>query len=171
MRAGGLLLALCGLLTGCAGIPKGIRAVGDLDPNRYLGTWYEIARLDHRFERGLEKVSAAYSRRDDGGLRVVNSGWDPVRKEWRRAEGKAYFVDGPSSGRLRVSFFGPFYGGYNVIDLDREGYSWALVCGNDRSYLWVLARAPSLDPALVERIVARAGELGFRTGDLIFVRH
>ena len=159
------------LTTGCTGMPDGVTPVTEFDVNRYLGTWYEIARLDHRFERGLEKISANYSLRDDGGIRVVNRGFNPERGQWQEAEGKAYFVEDPQTGRLKVSFFGPFYGGYNIIELDHAGYGYALVCGPDLSYLWILARQPVIDTGIVKKLVDRAASLGFDTGKLIFVSH
>ena len=158
------------LAAGCTGLPEGVTPVTDFDVNRYLGKWYEIARLDHGFERGLEKVTAEYSLRQGGGLRVVNRGVDAASGEWREAEGKAYFIDGPHTGRLKVSFFGPFYGSYNIIELDRPGYRYALVCGQDTSYLWILARSPVLDRTILDKLVSRAAELGFDTSKLIYLR-
>jgi apolipoprotein D and lipocalin family protein len=159
------------LASGCTGLPDNVTPVSGFNVDRYLGMWYEIARLDHSFERGLEKITAHYSLREDGGLRVVNRGYSEAREQWREAEGKAYFIDSPHTGRLKVSFFGPFYGSYNIIELDRAGYQYALVCGPDTSYLWILARQPDLDMTIVEKLVARAGSLGFNTGQLIYVRH
>ncbi|MGB5443676.1 MAG: lipocalin family protein [Gammaproteobacteria bacterium] len=156
---------------GCTGLPDGVTPVSGFDVNRYLGSWYEVARLDHRFERGLEKVSAHYSYRDDGGIRVLNRGFDPARGQWQDAEGKAYFMGDPQTGRLKVSFFGPFYGSYNIIELDQAGYRYALVCGPDTSYLWILARQPDLDKDIVKTLVARAAGLGFDTTQLIYVNH
>jgi apolipoprotein D and lipocalin family protein len=166
-----LLLTVLGLGAGCTGIPEGVSAVQDFELKRYLGTWYEIARLDHRFERGLSNVSATYTPRDDGGIDVVNRGYDASAGEWDEATGKAYFIGEPDVGRLKVSFFGPFYGAYNILELDREGYQYALVAGPNRSYLWILARSPDPDPATVERLVATAAELGFPTDELIRVQH
>jgi apolipoprotein D and lipocalin family protein len=166
-----LLLVLWGVGAGCTGIPDGVTAVSDFEFERYLGTWYEIARLDHRFERGLSNVTATYTPRDDGGIDVVNRGYDESAGEWDEATGKAYFVGDPGVGRLKVSFFGPFYGAYNILELDREAYRYALVAGPNRSYLWILARSPVPDPATVERLVATAAELGFPTGGLIRVQH
>jgi len=159
------------LAAGCTGLPQGVTPVSGFDVNRYLGTWYEIARLDHGFERGLEKVTAQYSLRQDGGLRVVNRGFDADSGQWREAEGKAYFIGDNRTGRLKVSFFGPFYGSYNIIELDKSGYQYALVCGPDTSYLWVLAREPGLDKSIVNELVAHAAALGFDTSQLIYVRH
>ena len=105
------------ILSGCTGIPNGVKAIDGFEINRYLGTWYEVARLDHRFERGLTKISATYTLRPDGGVNVLNKGWNQADGKWEQAEGKAYFVGQPGNGRLKVSFFGPFYGGYNIIAL------------------------------------------------------
>jgi apolipoprotein D and lipocalin family protein len=163
------LLWLMLLLSGCMGMPAGVRPVADFDAARYLGTWYEIARLDHRFERGLSRVSAEYTRRDDGGLTVRNRGYRADEQQWKDIEGKAYFVESPDTGYLKVSFFGPFYGSYVVFELDRQDYRYALVSGPDTSYLWLLARSPTLDAATRERLVARAAAAGFDTSKLIFV--
>lgn len=158
------------LLAGCAQVPDGVEPVQGFDSSHYLGTWYEIARLDHRFERGLEDVTATYSARSDGGIDVLNRGFDVAKGEWREIEGRAKFVGSASVASLGVSFFGPFYGGYNVIDLD-TGYEIALVCGPTRDYLWILARRPDPPRAEVERLVRRASELGFDTARLIYVPH
>lgn len=161
-----LMSALCG----CAQIPAGVEAVRGFDVQRYLGTWYEIARLDHSFERGLINVTATYSLNKDGSLRVVNRGFDPKVNRWKEVEGRGYFVTGRDAGRLKVSFFGPFYGGYNIIELDKSDYSYALVCGNTRSYLWILAREPELPEAVLASLTQKAQSLGFDTGALIYVR-
>ncbi|KJS05685.1 MAG: lipocalin [Gammaproteobacteria bacterium BRH_c0] len=169
-RSLALLVALA--LGACSHhVPEGVQPVSDFELERYLGTWYEIARLDHRFERGLSDVTAHYSLRDDGGLRVINRGYSAASGEWEEAEGKAYFVEDSTIGHLKVSFFGPFYGAYIVFDLDHEAYSQALVSGPDKSYLWILARTPTLDPGQLEALVARAKASGFDTDALIFVSH
>jgi apolipoprotein D and lipocalin family protein len=166
-----VLLTTLLALTGCTSPPKGVTPVTGFDLDRYLGQWYEIARLDHSFERGLEQVTATYSRREDGGVKVLNRGYDPVAAAWREAEGRAYFKGDSSVGHLKVSFFGPFYGGYVVVALDQENYNYALVSGPDRSYLWILARTPTLDPEIRDRLVAEARRLGYPVDDLIWVRH
>ena len=166
-----LLAAVAIFVAACTGAPEGVEPVSGFELNRYLGTWYEIARLDHRFERGLSNVTATYSLRDDGGVRVINRGYDAEDGEWNEAEGKAYFVGDEDTGQLKVSFFGPFYGGYNIIELDKEGYRYSMVAGPDRSYLWILSREPDLDDAVLERLLAKAGELGFPLGELIMVEH
>ena len=161
-----LLLALLG---GCTGVPDGLTPVDNFDANRYLGTWYEIARLDHRFERGLEQVSAHYSLNPDGSIKVINRGYDPEQRQWQQAEGTAKFVGEPTIGQLKVSFFGPFYGGYNVLQLAPD-YRYALVSGPDRDYLWILARTASLPEQDLTSLVAEAQRMGFATEQLIYVR-
>lgn len=164
-------IALVLAVSGCAGIPENVTAVSGFDVQRYLGTWYEIARLDHSFERGLSDVTATYSLREDGALRVINKGFNKLSGEWDKAEGKAWFVGAHDVGRLKVSFFGPFYGGYNIIALDKENYSWSLVCGPDRSYLWILAREKQLDKATIDQLLDKARQAGFAVEQLIFVDH
>jgi len=166
-----LALALLLCLAGCTGLPENVVPVSDFKLEKYLGTWYEIARLDHSFERGLTRVTADYSLRDDGGVRVLNRGYSVRDSEWKEAEGKAYFVKQSDHGYLKVSFFGPFYGSYVVLALDREGYQYSLVSGPDKSYLWILARRPKLDQAVLETLIAKAAMAGFDTSKLIFVDH
>ncbi|MDH5621766.1 MAG: lipocalin family protein [Gammaproteobacteria bacterium] len=164
-----VLVALA--VTACTGLPSGTHAVSGFELDRYLGTWYEIARLDHRFERGLSNVSANYSLRDDGGVKIVNRGFSVEEGAWNEAIGKAYLVDTPDVGRLKVSFFGPFYGGYNILELDSENYGYAMVAGPDRSYLWILARSPDLPDTVVQSLVAKARDLGFAVDELIYISH
>lgn len=166
-----ILFCLLIFLSGCVGIPDNVEPVRGFDVNRYLGRWYEIARLDHSFERGLQKVTAEYSLREDGGVKVVNKGFNQETKVWKEAVGKAYFLGDPSIGRLKVSFFGPFYGSYNIVGLDKENYSYSLVCGPDRSYLWILAREPVLAESIKTKLMEKAKVLGFKTEQLIFVAH
>ena len=166
-----LFIGLVLLLTGCAGIPENVKPVDHFQPKKYLGKWYEIARLDHSFERGLTRVTADYSLRDDGGLRVINRGYSAKENKWKEAEGKAYFVKGSDQGYLKVSFFGPFYGSYIVFELDHENYEYSLVCGPDKSYLWILARGPKIKEDIKNILIAKAAALGLDTNKLIFVDH
>jgi apolipoprotein D and lipocalin family protein len=156
------------LLAGCLGYPTTVTPVQEFDIDRYLGTWYEIARLDHSFERGLDQVTAQYSLRDDGGVTVINRGYSQQEKEWKEARGRAYFVHASDEGYFKVSFFGPFYGSYIIFELDKKDYQYAFVAGPDTSYLWFLSRTPKVDQALVDHFIQRAQSLGFDTDALIF---
>lgn len=164
------LLLLSLLLGACTGLPEGVKPVQPFETSRYLGTWYEIARLDHSFERGLEQVSARYSLREDGGIRVLNRGYSPAEQQWKEAEGKAYLMAGADQGYLKVSFFGPFYGAYGIFALDQQDYQYAFVSGYSTDYLWLLARTPTVSPELIERFKAEAAARGFATEQLIMVR-
>lgn len=166
-----LSIVLILFLTGCVGIPEDIKPVENFRLEKYLGKWYEIARLDHSFERGLSRVTADYSLRDDGGVRVLNRGYSAEKNSWKEAEGKAYFVKGSDQGYLKVSFFGPFYGSYVIFELDHEHYQYALVCGPDKSYLWILARSPELEDDIKNVLLKKAAASGFDTDKLIFVDH
>lgn len=166
-----LMLVVFFGVSGCTGIPDGVEAVEGFELERYLGTWYEIARLDHRFERGLSEVTAIYSANEDGSVRVLNRGFDEESAEWEEATGKALMIDRADQGRLKVSFFGPFYGAYNIFELDAEGYRYAMVSGPDRSYLWILSRTPILEAPVLERLLEKARTLGYPVDDLIFVAH
>lgn len=164
-----LLTLLFLLLTGCVGIPENVKPVENFKLERYLGQWYEIARLDHSFERGLIRVTAEYSMRSDGGVKVINRGYSVEKSSWKEAEGKAYFVNTPDLGYLKVSFFGPFYGAYIVFELDHEEYQYALVSGPDKSYFWLLARSPNIKEGIKEMLLAKAAALGFDMNKLIYV--
>lgn len=168
MRRFVLYVSLLFGLSACTSTPKGIEPVEDFELSQYLGTWYEIARLDHSFERGLSQVTAQYSMRDDGGVRVINRGYSKEDQAWSEAEGKAYFVEDPHSGHLKVSFFGPFYGSYVVFNLD-DAYQQAFVSGPDRSYLWFLSRTPEVSDADKQRFLKAAKDAGFDTNALVFV--
>jgi apolipoprotein D and lipocalin family protein len=159
------------LLAGCVGIPDGVTPVDNFQLERYLGQWYEIARLDHSFERGLSHVTADYSLNPDGNVRVINRGYSARDNKWKQAEGKARFVKTSDMGFLKVSFFGPFYGSYVILELDHINYSYALVCGPNRSYLWILARSPRISDEVKNALIAKAVSLGFQTENLIYPRH
>jgi apolipoprotein D and lipocalin family protein len=164
-------LAATSFLAGCTGVPDGLRPVGNFEPERYLGKWYEIARLDHSFERNLSNVSAFYYKKESKGIGVVNRGYNEKSGKWEEIQGKAAFIEDESVGSLKVSFFGPFYGGYHIIALDREAYRYAMVAGPSRSYLWILAREKELDQAVIAELVATAARWGFDTEELIYVKH
>ena len=158
------------ILSGCLGMPKSVEPVSDFELDRYLGKWYEIARLDHSFERGLSQVTAEYSLRSDGGVLVLNRGFSDADKKWKEAQGKAYFVNKNSEGYLKVSFFGPFYGSYVVFGLDHENYQYAFVSGPNLDYLWLLARTPAVEAEIIQKFIEMSEARGFDTENLIFVQ-
>jgi apolipoprotein D and lipocalin family protein len=162
------LLIVCLALSACVSIPEGIKPVSEFDVNRYIGKWFEIARLDNWFEQGLEQITAEYTLRPDGGVDVINSGYNPKDGERKYATGKAYFIGDPKVGSLKVSFFGPFYGGYHIIALDKVNYNYALIAGSDREYLWILARQPNLQTDVLQELKNQARALGFKTEKLIY---
>ena len=164
------MLACILLLSACsAKTPEHVKPVSNVDGPRYLGTWYEIARIDSRFEKGLSRVTATYTARDDGGITVVNRGFEAASGQWKESVGKAYFVDGKDKGHLKVSFFGPFYGAYVVFELEREGYQYALISGPDTSYFWLLSRTPTMDEKLRRELIDKAVAKGFRRDDILLV--
>ena len=165
-----VLVSAMVLAAGCGvkGPPKGIQPVAGFNLTAYLGIWHEIARLDHTFERGLEQVRAEYSLREDGTVRVLNTGYLPETEKWKSAEGRAQFTGATNVASLKVSFFGPFYGGYYVFALDPERY--ALVTSGTRDYLWLLAREKSLPANLKAELLATAKAAGFDTNALIWVK-
>ena len=166
-----LLMISALLLGGCLGMPDSVKPVSDFELNNYLGKWYEIARLDHSFERGLSHVTAEYSIKSDGGVLVINRGFSEADNEWQEAEGKAYFVNTNNEGYLKVSFFGPFYGSYVVFELDHENYQYAFVSGPNTDYLWLLSRTASVEPEVIKKFIDMSKELGFKTEDIIYVSH
>lgn len=169
MRAASLIVCAI-LLSGCLGMPDSVKPVSGFELNSYLGKWYEVARLDHSFERGLSQVTAEYALREDGGVSVLNRGYSETDGEWKAAEGKAWFVNDPTEGYLKVSFFGPFYGSYVVFELDREHYSYAFVSGPNRDYLWLLSRTPTVAPEVMDSFIRMSAERGFDTSRLIDVQ-
>lgn len=159
------------LLSGCMGIPKNVTPVDNFDLNKYLGKWYEIARLDHSFERGLNIVSATYTLREDGGVNVLNRGYLVADEKWSSAEGKAYFTKNPKTGHLKVSFFGPFYSSYVIFELSKKGYQYAFVSGYNKSYIWLLSRKPTIEDEIKHIFIERAKSIGFDTDKLLFIEH
>ena len=159
------------LLAGCAVSPPGGKFVPirPFDAQRYMGTWYEMARIDHGFQKGLVNARADYTLQSDGTVKVVNQGYHPEKQEQKRIEGVAKFVGEPTVAALKVSFFGPFYGGYNVVALD-EGYQTALVVGESADYFWLLTRNPDMPEAEVNQWLQKAQALGVDLGKVIRTR-
>lgn len=156
------------LISGCTGIPKGMTPVNDFNLEKYQGKWFEIARLDHSFERGLSQVSAQYTVLPNGGVEVINRGFSIENQQWQEAIGHAKFVESAELGYLKVSFFGPFYGSYIIFELD-ENYQYAFVSGPNLSYLWLLSRTKSIKPELIEQFKQKAATYGFDVTELIMV--
>ncbi len=158
------------LFSSCSTIPKNVQAVTPFNKDRYLGKWYEIARFDFRFERGLNNTTAEYSLRKDGKIRVINRGFNYEKKEWKQAEGKAKFVGEENIAMLKVSFFGPFYSGYNVIALD-EDYKYSLVAGANLKYLWILSREKTIPDNIKAKYLKIAEDYGFKIENLLWIEH
>jgi len=162
------LLSLVFTLNACVGVPDGISPVSNFDINSYLGTWYEIARLDNRFEEGMSQVTANYSLNSDGSIRVTNRGFINEYQSWDEAIGKAVFADSDDLGHLKVSFFGPFYASYVVFNLSPD-YKHSYVTSNDRDYLWFLSRTPEVDEASKTEFINQARDLGFSYQDILWI--
>ncbi len=157
------------MLFSCHTIPKGITAVQPFDKSRYLGKWYEIARLDFKFERNLDNTTAEYSLHTNGTIKVLNKGYNTKTNKWKSATGKAKFVKEDTIAMLKVSFFGPFYAGYNVIAIDPD-YKYALVAGSSVKYLWILSREKSIPESVKNNYLQIAQQFGFATNELIWVQ-
>lgn len=161
-----LFTMLAGILASCnSTLSVDNTPVAHLDLNRYLGEWYEIARFDHRFERGMEHTKASYALNEDGTVRVINSGIK--NGKLKEAEGKAKLTDTPAL--LRVSFFGPFYGDYRVMLLDKD-YRYALIGGGSDDYLWILSRTPKLSENDIITILEEARRRRYDIGRLLWVK-
>lgn len=164
-------VALIVALLSCVSPPRGVRPVAGFNPERYPGVWYEIARLDHPFERGLTDVTAEYTLQPDGRLWIQNRGYDPKEGRWKMAEGVGIPLGAENIGSFKVKVGAPFYAGYHIIALDERKYRWAMVSGPSRRYLWILARKPDLAPVILTELERKAGAMGFPVNGLIRVQH
>ncbi len=160
----------CFILLSCQSIPKGATVVQNFDAQKYTGTWYEIARIDFKQERNLNNTVAQYTLKDNGDIKVVNSGYNYIKEEWKDAVGNAKFRGKASEGALKVSFFGPFYSGYNVFAVDKE-YKYALVGGKNYDYLWILSREKSIPEQMKQKYLKIATDFGYNVSDLIWIEH
>lgn len=159
------------LLSSCSvGLPKGASAVQNFNSQKFLGKWYEIARFDYRFEKNMNNVTATYSKKDNGNIKVDNKGYDYVKNKWKESIGEAKFVKNENIGELKVSFFKPIWAGYNVIDID-EDYKYALIAGNNLDYLWILSREKTIPAEYKQRFLSKAKSIGYNTDQLIWVEH
>ena len=170
MELGVLAILSLVLVKACRTIPKNVVAVKPFEIERYLGKWYEIARFDFKFEKGLNNTTADYSLKNDGTIKVTNRGFDYNKNRWKQSVGKAKFVSSTDEGKLKVSFFGPFYSGYNVIALD-PGYTYALVCGKNLDYLWILSRKKTIPESVKQQYLDKAKDYGFDTSKFVWVEH
>lgn len=167
MLVGGTMFLL---LNSCRTIPKKAKAVKPFILSKYLGKWYEIARIDFKFEKGLNNVTANYSLREDGLVKVDNRGFDYQNNRWKNSIGKAKFVGDINEAKLKVSFFGPFYAGYNVIALDKD-YKYALVAGKNTDYLWILSRTKNVPEEIKKEYLEIAKSIGYDVDRLIWTKH
>jgi len=156
--------------TSCSTIPDGVTAVKSFDKVKYLGKWFEIARIDFKYEKDLNNTTAEYSLNTNGTIKVVNRGYDTITGKWKEAVGKAKFVGDENIGMLKVSFFGPFYGGYNVIAIDPE-YKYVLVSGASFDYLWILSRETNIPEEIKTKYLKTAKDFGFDTSRLLWIEH
>ena len=165
-----LLSASLLVMNSCNSLPKGLKTIQDFDKNKYLGSWYEIARLDFVFEKNLNNTTAEYSLNEDGSIKVVNRGYNFIKNKYVASTGKVKFAGDSNEGKLKVSFFGPFYSGYNIIALDSD-YKYALVAGESLKYLWLLSREKTMPNNIKEAYSKTAKDLGYNTSELIWVKH
>ena len=156
------------LLSGFSEAPPPPSVIRDFQPERFLGVWYEIARTENTFQQNLDRVSATYSASEDGYIRVINHAYDLKLLRWRTNRGRAVLAGERNIGSLKVSFLGTFYSRFNILDIDRKQYSWALVCGRDRSLLWIISRKQEMDRKLLKRLLAKARQLGFDTSNVLY---
>lgn len=175
MKTKKIIFALLPLLAvipfySCATIPENATAVQPFYKEKYLGKWYEIARIDFKFEKDLNNTAAEYSLMEDGKIKVENKGYNVKEKKWTQATGKAKFVGEEDVAMLKVSFFGPFYSGYNVIAIDEE-YQYALVAGKNKKYLWILSRETTIPEEIKKNYLEVAEKIGYTASDLIWVKH
>ena len=166
MRKTLFLVSLFSLLAGCSKLTVDNSVVKDFDTERFLGNWYEIARFDHRFERGMEQTKAAYTLQKDGTIKVLNTGMKNGKP--KQSEGRAKLTDTPAL--LRVSFFGPFYSDYRIMLLDKN-YQYALIGGGSDNYLWILSRSSLLSDDVKTTILDEAKRRGYDISKLIWVTH
>lgn len=174
---GGILFAMGALAIGAAialkrrrTIPIGVEAVSSFDINRFTGKWYEIARMNNRFEKNLNNVTAEYSMGKNGKIKVVNRGYNYKKNKIEEATGKVEFAGSPYEGKLKVSFDGLFYSGYNIIEIDKD-YKYALVAGGDMRCLWLLSREPSMPQEMIEYYLEVAESYDYKTSKLTWVGH
>lgn len=162
-------IGIFGLFSACRSVkvPEGVEVVKNFDVKRYMGQWYEIARFDFKHEKNMSHVTANYTLQEDGSVKVINKGFDYVKGKWKESQGKAKFVDNTNEGALKVSFFGPFYSGYNVVAMDPD-YENVLVFGESTDYMWILSRNKSISTAVKTKFLEKAKTHGYDTSRLVW---
>lgn len=170
LSAGAALVGALYLKNRQTRLPKGAKPIKKFDILKYLGKWYEIARLDFRHEKNMSNVTANYSVDDDGTIKVLNIGYNTRSKKWKSAEGEIRFVGKKSRARLKVSFQKPFWAGYNVIAID-DDYKYALVVGNSTKYVWILSREKTIPDEIREEYLLQAIRLGYDPRDIYWTEH
>jgi apolipoprotein D and lipocalin family protein len=165
----GIGITACYTLNACKSVqvPPGLKVVTPFNIDKYIGTWYEIARFDFKHEKNLKNVTATYSKNDDGSVKVVNKGYDYIKQKEKVANGKAKFVGAANEGALKVSFFGPFYSGYNVVMMD-PAYENVLIFGESTDYIWILSRHKTIPASTKEKMLAKAKEHGYDLNRLVW---
>ena len=166
---GALLVGSAMFLKSCQSVkvPSDITVVDNFKAESFMGQWYEIARFDFKYEKDLSNVTANYSLNNDGSVKVLNKGYNYVKKEWEEKEGKAKFVLDETKGALKVSFFGPFYSGYNVVALDNN-YETALVFGETKDYIWILSRKKTISEDVKKNYIEKAKQRGYDLNRLVW---
>ena len=165
-----MISSLVPSMMGYASVPNGVSPVDSFDLSKYLGTWYEIARIDFRHEKNLDNTKVMYSINYDGEIKVLNSGVNTITGEYSEAIGRVKVVSDNGSAMMKVSFWGPFYSGYNVIALDKD-YKYALVAGDSHKYLWMLSREKTIPIAVINDYLKVAKQAGYDTRKLLWVNH
>ena len=151
-------------------VPENVTVIKNFDVEKYAGHWYEIARFDFKHEKDMKNVTAHYTLNDDGSIKVVNKGYDYVKNEWKEVNGKAKFIGDEDKAALKVSFFGPFYGGYNVVAMN-PNYENVLVFGESTDYIWILSRNKTIPQKVKDEFLAKAKEAGYDLDRLVWTEH
>lgn len=166
------ILIVTGSIYSCKSVkvPDNISVVKNFKLEPYMGTWYEVARFDFKYEKDLSNVTATYSIKPNGKVKVVNRGYNFVKDKWEQANGKADFVNTTNEGALKVSFFGPFYSGYNVVLMEPD-YENALIFGENTDYIWILSRKKTIPDHIKDKFLKEAEKAGYDLNRLIWTKH
>ena len=153
-----------------ASVPNHIKVVTPFDIKKFDGTWYEIARFDFKHEKDLSNVTANYTLKENGGVQVLNKGYNYVKNKWEEAKGKAKFTTSNKDGSLQVSFFGPFYAGYHVVMMEPD-YETALIFGDTTDNIWILSRTKTISEATKQKYLTHAKKAGYDLNRMVWTKH